>query len=467
MEDFIIPIDNHISDFINHLVANPRTILSSKFGDGKSYFLNSVKSNQQDDMFKFLTIYPVNYQIASNEDIFQLIKRDIFFQLMLNNMLPTAFTFPNKSTTFWFFIKNEFKSLAADLIPYLAEINLSPEQTTSVLTMLKGHKLFSSIKKKFEVFKQTVDKDKIIDDFLAEVDTTFIYEEDIITYIIKEAIADYKKNSSKRIALIIEDLDRIDPAHLFRILNVFSAHMDNCYKYSTAPDNSLIGNKFGLDNVILVADYSNVRKIFSHFYGDETDFNGYISKFLSSTPFHYSLKEIRKEFIYDHIFKLTDCPIDIIKAFIDEDYLDNPTVRDLIHSFSIDNQIIRKTIFTIGNRDIQLDIRMLKLLSIMRRLKFSEEDIISIGVSYFKKAIESFYKYVAPYKLFLMNKASLIPDKLIVTIVHSNGNDLLSTEVHILDHGIGAAGETYYANSRRSANDIGDTIEYMLSFIAK
>ena len=103
----------------------------------------------------------------------------------------------------------------------------------------------------------------------------------------------------------------------------------------------------------------------------------------------------------------------------------------------------------------------------MRRLKFSEEDIISIGVSYFKKAIESFYKYVAPYKLFLMNKASLIPDKLIVTIVHSNGNDLLSTEVHILDHGIGAAGETYYANSRRSANDIGDTIEYMLSFIAK
>lgn len=243
--------------------------------------------------------------------------------------------------------------------------------------------------------------------------------------------------------------------------------MDNCYKYSTAPDNSLIGNKFGLDNVILVADYSNVRKIFSHFYGDETDFNGYISKFLSSTPFYYSLKEIRKEFIYDYILKLTDCPIDIIKAFINEDYLDNPTVRDLIHSFSIDNQIIRKTIFTIGNRDIQLDIRMLKLLSIMRRLKFSEEHIISTGVSYFKNAIESFYKYVSPYKLFLMNKASLIPDNLKVNIVHSNGDDLLNTEVYILDDGTGFAGKTYYANSRRSSNDIGDTIEYMLSFIAK
>ena len=39
MEDFIIPIDDAIDDFFNHMKANPRTVLSSKFGDGKSFFL--------------------------------------------------------------------------------------------------------------------------------------------------------------------------------------------------------------------------------------------------------------------------------------------------------------------------------------------------------------------------------------------------------------------------------------------
>lgn len=41
--------------------------------------------------------------------------------------------------------------------------------------------------------------------------------------------------------LIIEDLDRIDPAHLFRIMNVLSSQVDNPY-YSHVPH----GNKFGL-----------------------------------------------------------------------------------------------------------------------------------------------------------------------------------------------------------------------------
>lgn len=87
-EDFIIPIDLAIKGFYNHLLANQRTILSSKFGDGKSYFLESFKNTDfVKEQFVFLTIYPVNYQVASNEDIFNLIKRDILFQLMLNDMI--------------------------------------------------------------------------------------------------------------------------------------------------------------------------------------------------------------------------------------------------------------------------------------------------------------------------------------------------------------------------------------------
>ena len=46
MEDFFIPIDEAIDDFFNHMKANPRTVLSSKFGDGKSFVLEKFKGNK-------------------------------------------------------------------------------------------------------------------------------------------------------------------------------------------------------------------------------------------------------------------------------------------------------------------------------------------------------------------------------------------------------------------------------------
>ena len=40
MSDPIIPIDNRIAAFTNHLYSHPRTILSARYGDGKSFFLS-------------------------------------------------------------------------------------------------------------------------------------------------------------------------------------------------------------------------------------------------------------------------------------------------------------------------------------------------------------------------------------------------------------------------------------------
>ena len=58
MEDFIIPIDDAIDDFFNHMKANPRTVLSSKFGDGKSFFLEKFKKNKDVmEHFAILGIY--------------------------------------------------------------------------------------------------------------------------------------------------------------------------------------------------------------------------------------------------------------------------------------------------------------------------------------------------------------------------------------------------------------------------
>ena len=292
MNDFYVPIVEKIRDFSKHIKANPRTILSSKFGDGKSFFLQQVQENEDlKNRYEFLTIYPVNYQVVGNKDIFELIKRDILFQLMLHGMISNRVVLTNSQVYSWYIYMNG-KSLFADLLPYIAELGLEPEQSVKVLTAMKGLKLFKSIKDKCEKFKnnQFQTENDRIDKFIEEVDSSLIYECDVITQIIQKAIKDYQKRTNKKVVLIVEDLDRIDPAHLFRVLNVLSAHIDYGYKYLVKPDTSMVGNKFELDNIVLVIDYTNLKHIYKHFYGERTDFNGYISKFLSSVPFEYSLK---------------------------------------------------------------------------------------------------------------------------------------------------------------------------------
>jgi len=57
------------------------------------------------------------------------------------------------------------------------------------------------------------------------------------------------------------------------------------------PDESVVGNRFGLDKVVFVMHYDNAEAIFHHFYGDRADFAGYIHKFCSSNYFTFSLKD--------------------------------------------------------------------------------------------------------------------------------------------------------------------------------
>ena len=53
-----------------------------------------------------------------------------------------------------------------------------------------------------------------------------LYEYDGYTELIKVVLEYVKSHEEKMTCLIIADLDRIDPGHLFRILNVLGAHVD-------------------------------------------------------------------------------------------------------------------------------------------------------------------------------------------------------------------------------------------------
>ena len=433
MEDIKIPIDKQLDEFGNHILANPRTFLSSKFGDGKSYFLDKFKKRNA-ERFVFITLYPVNYQVANNEDIFNLIKRDVLFQLIVQGFFEDSSIQISDELALWGFIQNKYKSFLLELLPYMASVALPAEYVPVVTAALKRKEVFKSIKKQFDDYKrQLVEKDDILTKFLDVAESTPVYEEDLVTSLIKQAIQKIKEKSQqadkeKRVVLIVEDLDRLDPAHLFRILNIFSAHIDYCYKLMNKPNETLVGNKFGFDNVVFVADFSNIRKIFKHFYGEQTDFNGYIGKFLSSAPYNYSIREIRKNFIYDYLERKITCSRKLIEAMVTEEMLESKTIRECIQAFDISSQVVNVPKYKAKEQEIELDITILKLLSIMRRLKIEDDEIIKVGANLFYVDEYDFYKYVAPIMLLLNDNSD---DFMVSIYVKGEGSRLDLKKVFI------------------------------------
>lgn len=470
MEDIKIPIDKQLDEFGNHILANPRTFLSSKFGDGKSYFLDEFKKRNAEH-FVFITLYPVNYQVANNEDIFNLIKRDVLFQLIVQGFFEESSIQISDELALWGFIQNKHKSFLLELLPYMASVALPAEYVPVVTAALKRKEVFKSIKKQFDDYKrQLAEKDDILTKFLDVAESNPVYEEDLVTSLIKQAIQKFKEkfqqaDKEKRVVLIVEDLDRLDPAHLFRILNIFSAHIDYCYKLMNKPNETLVGNKFGLDNVVFVADFSNIRKIFKHFYGEQTDFNGYIGKFLSSAPYNYSIREIRKNFIYDYLERKITCPRKLIEAMVTEEMLESKTIRECIQAFDISSQVVNVPKYKAKEQEIELDITILKLLSIMRRLKIEDDEIIKIGANLFYVDEYDFYKYVAPIMLLLNDNSD---DFMVSIYVKGEGSRLDLKKVFVDPKtGLGGNPDAYILGEAHEVTDFRLLFSSMLEYIVK
>ena len=133
--------------------------------------------------------------------------------------------------------------------------------------------------------------------------------------------------------LIIEDLDRIDPAHLFRIMNVLSSQVDYPY-YSEVPN----GNKFGFDKIILVMDYEIARHLFHHFYGKEANYEGYMNKFLNTLPYSYSIKEEAHRQVRQKILDI--CKTGVFLS-LDQKLSDNPKDR-ISFQLALNNASVRR-----------------------------------------------------------------------------------------------------------------------------
>lgn len=408
-----IDITKKLEEFYHHLSAADvdRTIFSAKFGDGKTEFLHQFKEKYSDE-YTFYTLYPVNYQIAPNEQIMEYIKRDLLFQLILNGTLTPIGNIPDSILLQWYINENSF-DIVKDIIKFAPSIIGSGSQLSFVL---KGAiALAESINnqcKKFKEFKTKItegDFEKAVNIIgnLSE-GAGNIYELDAISWLIAQSIA----KQDRKPVLIIEDLDRIDPAHLFRIMNIFSAHLDRKYLcsdktiYKDGEEKKLdeLPNKFGFDKIIFVMDAESANAAFKNFYGD-SNYEGYISKFISKRIFHYSITEDANQNLYFHV--MGEClvfPNTFFKALQAIKFeLEQKSVRDIAKVLDNFKAAYRKEKIEVTEDFCFFsDTPLVKLLATLRRLGVNRNQL-----SEFLKAIEPKEEFIELLGCFAMNENSI------------------------------------------------------------
>ncbi len=274
--------------FTDHLIPkdNERILYSGKFGVGKSTFLRHYfKENTK---YNCIHLYPVNYSILSNEDIFTYLKFDILFDLITDKgvVLKEAKSYDHFYALPEFAKNNWFRFLT--LIPLLFDKLGGVVPGRGISEVMKG---CEQLLKDYNEFVKPKDGDiNEFDKFKADIFNREggLYESNALTNIVRTELAEMKSNSGKENILIIDDLDRLDPDHIFRLLNVFSAHFDERHRF----DGENASNKYGFDKIILVCDNENIRNIFKARYGMDTDYNGYIDKFYSKEIFEHKIGDL-------------------------------------------------------------------------------------------------------------------------------------------------------------------------------
>ena len=316
-----IDISQNIQDFKQVFENESRIIFSAKFGDGKSYFLNEfIKSyDEKKNDYYFITLHPVNYVVEENRDVIEYIKRDILFQLIKDNRI---YDFKEGYDKIFDAVCN--KESLLKLADFIASI-IPVEGIKDVYEGLKG--LAYKIHEKYKGQDVLHVVDDYLNGFYGKMGS--ISECDAFTYLIQKSLEQMMAKS----VLIIEDLDRIDPAHLFRIMNVLSSQVDNPY-YSHVPH----GNKFGFDKIILVMDYEIAKHLFHHFYGQEANYEGYMNKFLNTLPYSYSIKEEAHRQVRQKILDI--CKTGVFLS-LDQKLSDNPKDR-ISFQLALNNSSVRR-----------------------------------------------------------------------------------------------------------------------------
>ena len=323
--------ENHIleileypeQEFAEHLSLeyNHRILFSGRFGIGKTTFLNYFffKGGKYAEEYNAVHLFPVNYQVSDNRDIFEYIKYDIIAHLLsveiklVKDDIPATLTVP-------YLLTQRPADMLAPLLHFFGGAGKAYEKYQELVNEI--YEQHAAVQK---------DEKRELLSFIEKVNQQpgSIYEKDFYTELIINLLQRWKGGGSeegtkkeeenkkeskqeeikreKKNVLIVDDLDRIDPQHAFRLFNIFAAHFD--------PQDGQ-ENKFGFDKVVFVCDAQNIRNIFAHNYGSEVDFSGYIDKFFSTRVYRFdnaeAVRNIVKSAIHSSNFT-TSLPQDKVK----------------------------------------------------------------------------------------------------------------------------------------------------------
>lgn len=283
MSEFIIDITNNLSDFNHKLELEPRVILSAGFGDGKTYFLKKF-SERYEDKYHFFTIYPAQYVIGTNEVIFEYIKRDLLFQLVEKGIFTE---------------KVDVVGMLKELMDHVDITEVLSFFLSKPVARVLGNTIKQLESLRGDVDRHTIKASSYLNSFMSV--RGGLYENDAYTCIIRKCFEKMRAEDHKLIVLVIEDLDRIDPGSIFSILNIFGSHFDRHY----VVDGEEQENKFGVDRLVTVMDYNNIRVLYNRYFGEEeadSNFDGYISKYICSKPFFYSIREEARKLLAEKLY---------------------------------------------------------------------------------------------------------------------------------------------------------------------
>lgn len=342
----IIPEANQISietpktEFERFLsdAENRRIFFSGRFGIGKTFFLHHF-FEQHKDKYDTYHIFPVRYQISSNENIIELFKYDILVELL--KKYPDVFSKSDaKGQVGWFKLFAAFakdRDLFRDFLQAAVTsggdmLSLHPDPLFQAFGKL-GRPISDLLEldKEFQAFKKEyLAGDKgVIEKYIANIEQDVDpAATDYVSSFLYKKISEQK--SGRRSVLILDDFDRIDPEHIFRILNVLSVHIGD-----EDP------NRFGFDHIIIVGDVSNIKNIFHHKYGLDTDFIGYFDKFFTIRPFELGTKHIAER-IAELVKKVKCDEPNLATAIGDSGYIKYLLADVLNRSLSINRLNLRQ-----------------------------------------------------------------------------------------------------------------------------
>jgi hypothetical protein len=249
---------------------NKRILFSGPFGIGKTYFLDKFFEKRSE--YFVVKISPINYVLGSNADVFELLKYDVLYEILCKEKMViddelspvTRAEMPNEVFKTLKEIASGLTSVGKSIIEIADKINRLQKRLIEIEKKSKELPGYEKIKELINEIEKS----------------NFILKADYLTAVINRSLEELQEGTPgvKRI-LIIDDIDRIDPEHIFRLFNVFGAHF---------PDNN--AHKFEFDKVIFVCDVNNIRSVFAAKYGIDADFNGYLDKFYSDKVFSFSNK---------------------------------------------------------------------------------------------------------------------------------------------------------------------------------